>query len=230
MPVGWPSMKVLNSHCFRDDAPRIEAGLGADGQELPAVRLGPGHGSGCWVAIAARARIARRGKQVGPPPGLSGLPGSCSPIDIGLPPQGRRGVPAVTCSGCGVWRWPHCHERHWIADHAGGHVGAEHEHACEADGRQRHDHQHEDRRDQLRPQRRPVGEPLARTQGGPPARSSRRTGRQVGPLRRVSFRHVRLRHGPGHYDDGSRSTYPTPRRVWISRGSRVSIFRRSTDT
>ena len=32
------------------------------------------------------------------------------------------------------------------------------------------------------------------------------------------------------YDDGSRSTYPTPRRVWISRGSLVSIFRRSTDT
>jgi hypothetical protein len=32
------------------------------------------------------------------------------------------------------------------------------------------------------------------------------------------------------YEDGSRSTYPTPRRVWISRGSLASIFRRSTDT
>ena len=32
------------------------------------------------------------------------------------------------------------------------------------------------------------------------------------------------------YDEGSRSTYPAPRRVWISRGSLVSIFRRSTDT
>ena len=30
--------------------------------------------------------------------------------------------------------------------------------------------------------------------------------------------------------DGSRSTYPTPRRVWMSRGSLVSILRRSTET
>jgi len=30
--------------------------------------------------------------------------------------------------------------------------------------------------------------------------------------------------------DGSRSTYPTPRRVWISRGSLVSTLRRSTET
>ena len=32
------------------------------------------------------------------------------------------------------------------------------------------------------------------------------------------------------YEDGSRSTYPTPRRVWISLGSLVSTLRRSTDT
>jgi hypothetical protein len=32
------------------------------------------------------------------------------------------------------------------------------------------------------------------------------------------------------YDEGSRSTYPTPRRVRISRDSLVPIFRRSTDT
>ena len=35
-------------------------------------------------------------------------------------------------------------------------------------------------------------------------------------------------HAP--YEDGSRSTYPTPRRVWISLGSLVSTLRRSTDT
>ena len=33
-----------------------------------------------------------------------------------------------------------------------------------------------------------------------------------------------------HQEPTSHSTYPTPRRVWISRGSLVSTLRRSTDT
>ena len=32
------------------------------------------------------------------------------------------------------------------------------------------------------------------------------------------------------YEAGSLSTYPTPRRVWISRGPLLSTLRRSTDT
>ena len=34
----------------------------------------------------------------------------------------------------------------------------------------------------------------------------------------------------GRYEEGSLSTYPTPRRVWISRGPLLSTLRRSTDT
>ena len=33
-----------------------------------------------------------------------------------------------------------------------------------------------------------------------------------------------------YYEEGSLSTYPTPRRVWISRGPLLSTLRRSTDT
>src|SRR5262249_13222554 len=36
--------------------------------------------------------------------------------------------------------------------------------------------------------------------------------------------------GHAGQEEGSRSTYPTPRRVWISRGSALSTLRRSTDT
>ena len=32
------------------------------------------------------------------------------------------------------------------------------------------------------------------------------------------------------YEEGSLSTYPTPRRVWINRGPLLSTLRRSTDT
>ena len=40
------------------------------------------------------------------------------------------------------------------------------------------------------------------------------------------------RSEPSHagQDEGSRSTYPTPRRVWISRGPLLSTLRSSTDT
>ena len=50
------------------------------------------------------------------------------------------------------------------------------------------------------------------------------------PVAGLAVRFVDCHDQSRAYDDGSRSTYPTPRRVWISRGSFVSTLRRSTDT
>src|SRR5581483_4229011 len=73
-------------------------------------------------------------------------------------------------------------------------------------GGQRGDHQGQQRGDQLGAQRGPAGQP---------PQCLPRQGRLAPALAFCSRCHARL---TSCYEEGSRSTYPTPRRVWISRG------------
>jgi len=101
-------------------------------------------------------------------------------------------------------------QRQQLGVHAALLVAAELGQANRADHDQRDNDEHEQRGDQLDPQGDPAGCLPHRLHAAGGCGGSE----------------------PSHagQDEGNRSTYPTPRRVWISRGSVLSTLRRSTDT